>query len=510
MAITYGSGVRETAVMNVKRILVLLSAILLLSAQSMRLEASDERLKPNVLFIAIDDLNDWVGCLGGHPQAQTPNIDRLARRGTLMTNAHCQSPLCNSSRTSLLTGMRPSTTGVYALAPWFRTSPTWQDWVSLPQYFAKHGYRTYSTGKVWHNGLPPKDARPNEADVWGPDTRILAKPPQKIVPPTPLGNHPLLDWGTFPHRDEDKGDWQVGSWAVEQLNNPPEEPFFLAAGFFLPHVPCYATQSWFDLYPLDTIVLPPVKANDREDIPEFSWYLHWKLPEPRLSWLKQHDQWERLVQAYLACTSFVDSQVGRLLAALDANGLASNTIVVLWSDHGWHLGEKGMTGKTTLWQRSTHVPLIFAGPGVARHARCGEPAELLDIFPTLIELCGLPPRSELEGHSLVPQLRDANIPRAWPAITTHNQNCHSIRSVRWRYIRYADGSEELYDVVNDPHEWTNLANDPRYREVIDNHAKFLPTTNVPPMPGSKHRLLTFENGQWVWEGEPIDPADKME
>ncbi|HEY8503630.1 MAG TPA: sulfatase, partial [Gemmataceae bacterium] len=375
--------------------------------------------RPNVLFIAVDDLNDWVGCLGGHPQAKTPHIDRLAARGTVFTNAHCQAPLCNPSRTSLLTGRRPSATGVYGLAPWFRTAPPLKDVVTLPQHFAANGYRTYAAGKIWHGGYPPKQERTREFDVWGPPAGVGVRPEKKLVT-TPGGNHPLVDWGTFPHRDEDKGDWKVASWAVEQLRAKHDEPFFLAVGFFLPHVPCYATRKWFDLYPEGQLVLPAVKADDRADTPEFSWYLHWKLPEPRLSWLRRSGQWKPLVRAYLASVSFVDSQVGRVLDALEESGHADDTVVVLWSDHGWHLGEKAISGKNSLWEESTRVPLIFAGPGIAKGARCGRPAELLDLYPTLAELCGLPAREGLEGHSLVPQLRDATAKRPWPAVTTHN------------------------------------------------------------------------------------------
>ena len=467
------------------------------------------RDRPNVLIIAIDDLNDWVGCLEGHPQAQTPHMDRLAARGTLFTNAHCQSPLCNPSRTSLLTGRRPSTTGVYGLAPWFRTVEDLSDIVTLPQHFRQHGYKTLTAGKIYHGGYPPRPQRKDEFDVWGPPAGVGVRPKKKLVT-TPAGNHPLVDWGTFPHRDEDKGDWKVASWAVEQLEAPPEEPFMMAVGFFLPHVPCYATQKWFDLYPNESLQLPPILRNDRADTPEFSWYIHWMLPEPRLSWLEEANQLKPLVRAYLASVSFVDSQVGRVLDALEASGKADNTIVVLWSDHGWHLGEKAISGKNSLWEESTRVPLIFAGPGIAEGAICTRPAELLDIYPTLIEMTGLSEREGLEGHSLVPQLKDAKAERKWPAITTHNVNNHGVRSEHWRYIRYADGTEELYDLRNDPNEWTNLAGDPEYRDVIREHAAFLPSVNRQPVPGSAHRILVERNGKWIWEGKPINPAEKWE
>jgi choline-sulfatase len=466
---------------------------------------ADDPPRPNVLLIAVDDLNDWVGCLGGHPQVQTPNIDRLARRGTLFTNAHCQAPLCNPSRSSLLTGLRPSTTGIYSLQPGIRAVEATRDRVTLPQHFAAHGYSTFTAGKVFHDGsIPPRD-RPKEFQEWG-STAGMPLPPKKLVdtPATIRG----MDWGVFPDRDEDQADWKIADSAIGRLKTlPPDRPFFVAAGFRLPHVPCFASRRWFDLYPDATLVMPKVKEDDRDDVPEFAWHLHWKLPEPRLSWLKRADQWRPLVRSYLASISFMDSQVGRVLDALGSSGHADDTVVVLWSDHGWHLGEKGITGKNTLWERSTRVPLIVAGPGVAEGARCGRPVELLDLYPTLSELCGLPPRGGLEGHSLVPQLKDAQAPRPWPAVTTHNQGNHAVRSERWRYIRYADGSEELYDHRDDPDEWTNLAKDPRLAEVIREHARWLPAMDAPPAPGSAARLLTRENGVWTWEGKPIVPAE---
>jgi choline-sulfatase len=468
--------------------------------------------RPNVLFIAIDDQNDWVGPLSGHPLVKTPHLDRLAARGTTFLNAHCQSPLCNPSRTSLMLSLRPTTTGIYGLAPWFRALDEWKDRVTLPQHFKAHGYRTLTTGKIYHGGVGGPQQRAAEFDVWGPPGGVGVKPPEKLIPPTPMGNHPLMDWGVFPHRDEDKQDYIVASWAVEQIEAMrKDEPFFLAVGFFLPHVPCYATQKWFDLYPDDDSVLPPVRDDDRADTPRFSWYLHWHLPEPRLRWTRENDQWRNLVRSYLACTSFIDAQVGRLLDALDEAGLAENTVVVLWSDHGYHLGEKAITGKNTIWERSARVPLLFAGPGVAKGGRCRRPAELLDIYPTLVELCGLAPRDDLEGRSLAPQLKDADAPRSHPAITSHNQGNHAVRSERWRYIRYADGSEELYDLEKDPNEWTNLAGEGQYAETIAEHRRSLPKIDRPPAPGSMHRVLTYDQATdtAVWEGKTVGRDDPI-
>ena len=484
--------------------------------------------RPNVVFIAIDDQNDWIGHMGGHPMAKTPNIDRLAARGTTMLNAHCNAPLCNPSRTSIMLGLRPTTTGIYGLAPWFRTLPEWKDRVALPQHFAANGYRTLTAGKIYHGGAGSpgaggkakgKNAKvaaaggaPKEFDVIGPNPGVGVRPEKKLIGDTPMGNNPLMDWGVFPHQDEDKGDYQVASWAIEQIKSAPkDQPFFLSAGFFLPHVPCYATQKWFDLYPDDDSVLPPVKEDDRADTPRFSWYLHWNLPEPRLKWVRENNQWRNLVRAYLACTSFVDAQVGRIMSALEEAGLAQNTVVVLWGDHGWHLGEKGITGKNTLWDNGTRVPLVFAGPGVTSGGRSRQPAELMDIYPTLVELCGLPARNDLEGLSLVPQLRNAAAKRERPAITSHNQGNHGIRSERWRYIRYADGTEELYDHDADPREWTNLIGRPEFATVVAEHRKWLPKVDLPPAPGSANRVLTYDRktDEAVWEGKTVRRGDPI-
>jgi len=460
---------------------------------------------PNVLFIAIDDLNDWVGCLDGHPQVKTPNIDALARRGTLFTNAHCQAPICNPSRTSIMTGLRPSTTGVYALAPWFRTVDGLKDLVTLPQHLATDGYTTYTVGKIYH-GNDWNSTGVKEFDVVG-KTEPGLMPKEKHVE-TPRGGRGM-DWGVYPFEDSDHKDWKTASWAVEQLDNKPKEPFFMAVGFSLPHVPLYATQKWFDLYPEDEIILPRMLMDDRSDTPRFSWYLHWKLPEPRQKFLLQQGQQLKIVQAYLASVSFVDSQIGRVLDALQQNDLADETIVVLWSDHGYHLGEKQITGKNTLWDRSARVPLIFAGPGVNVGQKSNRPAELLDIYPTLSELCGLDIPDHLEGLSLVPQIKDPMAPRTRPAVTTDNHDNHGVRTEKWRYIQYADGSEELYDMVNDPNEFTNLAADPRFTTEKLALKKHIPRLNKQPVPGSANRILIYKDGKANWEGEDIGPNDPI-
>ena len=256
--------------------------------------------KPNVLLIVADDLNDWVGNLGGYPQAQTPRIDRLAQQGTLFLNAYCQAPLCNPSRVSVLTGRRPSTTGVYSLQPGLRRVSSLASAVTLPQQFRRHGDYTFSCGKVFHTDSLTEADRAQEFEFWGSDPRWaftskLPKPPHKLT--SVQSPSPIMDWGAFPERDADHADWWIADDAIERLKTAPaDRPFFIAAGFRQPHIPCFASQRWIDLYPNQLVALPPVKFDDRGDVPAFAWYLHWKLPEPRLSLLRTLDEWQPLVR----------------------------------------------------------------------------------------------------------------------------------------------------------------------------------------------------------------------
>lgn len=285
--------------------------------------------KPNVLFITIDDLNDWVGCLGGHPQVKTPNIDRLAERGVLFSNAHCQAPICNPSRVSFMTGLLPSTSGVYQLAPDFRSAPELKDLVTIPQHFAAHGYQTYQVGKIFHGSYP--DEVSFQKNGPRPGQRPLLE--EKLNLPDA---HPLWDWGPV-FKNEEMGDHQVADWFLDEFPKMHgDKPFFFAVGFFRPHVPLFAPPEWFDMYPLAEVELPPMHAGDLDDIPEAGKKLTHGLPAPRHEWFIKNKKWRHAVQAYLATISFVDFQVGRVLDALEASPHADSTVVVLLSDHGWH------------------------------------------------------------------------------------------------------------------------------------------------------------------------------
>jgi len=434
--------------------------------------------RPNVLFIAIDDLNDWIGCLGGHPQAQTPHMDRLAGEGILFENAHCQAPICTPSRASLLSGLYPATTGLYFLSPQYREAKTLRNTLTLPQYFRKHGYTSLGVGKVFHTG-GDEDSFDEYGGTMG---GFGPRPEEKLSLPE---GHPLWDWGAFPDEDVHMPDYQVAHWATEKLGQNHDKPFFLSVGFWRPHVPLYVPQQWFDLYPRDSIQLPQAAREDLEDIPAYAMDLTYAAAAPRHEYVLELGQWEHAVQAYLACVSFVDHYVGQVLHALRESPYRDNTLVVLWSDHGFHLGEKLRWGKRSLWEESTRAPLIIAGPGIHKGGTCRRPVGMIDLYPTLVDLCGLPERPILEGKSLRGLLEDPTATWERPALTTFGPGNHSLRSERYRYTRYADGSEELYDHEVDPSERVNLACLDTHQEIITDLRRHLPTVNRPPLPGSQ-------------------------
>ncbi|MEA3364065.1 MAG: sulfatase, partial [Candidatus Hydrogenedentes bacterium] len=326
-----------------------------LTALSLSVHAGERRKRPNVLFIAIDDLNDWVGCLGGHPDARTPNIDRLAARGVNFTRAYCSAPACNPSRTSLLTGKLPSTSGVYHNnQPW---RPAMPDAVTLPQHFMANGYRVMGCGKIFHGRFPEPESWHEYFDNAG-----SPLPPNRPLNGIPRTAH--FDWGPMDCNDEDMNDWKLIDWAQTRLEREWDKPFFLAVGLVKPHLPWYVPRKYFDLFPPDKITLPDVNANDLDDVPEAGRKMARTQSDHRR--VLETENWRKAVSGYLATGAFTDACVGRLIDILDNSPYADNTIIVLWSDHGWHLGEKLHWRKFALWEEATHNPLMFVVPGMTK------------------------------------------------------------------------------------------------------------------------------------------------
>ncbi len=430
--------------------------------------------RPNVLFICVDDLNDWTGYLAGHPQALTPNLDQLAKNGLTFTRAYCAAPSCNPSRAAIMTGIRPSTSGIYTNPQPWRNSPVLSDIRTIPQYFREHGYVALGSGKVFHGRYPD----PISWDSFWPSL-TKQRPDDPVptqVPVNGIANTRHFDWGPVQAPKEEMGDWQVADWVIDQLDQEHSKPFFLACGFYRPHLPWYAPQAYFDRFPIEEITLPKILENDLDDIPDAGIaMINFKDHEKVLA----HNQWKKAVQGYLASISFMDECLGRVLKGLETSKYAKNTILVLWSDHGWNLGEKQKWRKFALWENTTHTNCIFTYPGMDQVGKkCEQPINLIDLYPTLLELCELPTNALNEGTSLVPLLQKPDMQWLTPSITTYRPNNHAIRLADWRYIQYADGSEELYDLSQDPHEWVNLAGDRAYQAIKTELSKSIPQVNA--------------------------------
>jgi len=436
-------------------------------------EGENPQNKPNILLISVDDLNDWVGCLGGHPQVKTPNIDYLASKGVLFTNAHAQTAICNPSRTSIMTSLYPSTTGIYFNSGRIKDSPAAEKNVVLTKRFEREGYAVIGAGKLFHHH------EENEKNIkyYAGDFGNFGPLPDKKL--SSFTGVKVWDWGPYPSHDEQMPDYKIAKWATRKLGKKYDSSFFLAVGFYRPHVPMYAPRKWFNLYPLKNLILPVVKQKDIADIPQYGYNLtksddKVNRLEPTHEWVIKNDQWKNLVQSYLASISFVDDQIGRVMDALENSLFKDNTYVVLFGDHGFHLGEKDIWGKQTLWERSTRVPLILIGPSIPKGRVCNKPVQLLDIYPTLLELTGHKADPKLEGHSIVKLLKYPEQDWPYKARSCFGPGNYAICSERYRYIHYNDGSEELYDHESDPHEWNNIINNQGIQEIIKTHKLVIP------------------------------------
>ena len=430
---------------------------------------SPARIAPNVLMICIDDLNDWVGFLGGHPETVTPHMDALAKRGRNFANAHCAVPVCSCSRASVMSGVAATTHGSYEIGPRYEELPALRNIPTIQRYFKDNGYITLAGGKVLHHGFSGRLAGDIDRSLG---RKKSPRPRQPMNRPSDWSG--AWDWGAHPATDAEMADYQLAKNAAKALTEDFGKPFFMTVGFFRPHVPLFVPPKWFDLYQAESLTLPRNPKSDLDDLPQNFLSINDYAAAPTHAEVIRHGKQRSLTHAYLASISFADHCVGVVVDALKSSPHADNTIVVLWSDHGFHLSEKQHWAKRTLWEESTRVPLLFAGPDIKPGKACAEPASLLDVYPTLVEMCRLPKNTRLEGISLVPQLDDPTTARDRPAITSSYFGNHSIRSRDWRLIVYEDGAEELYDHRDDPDEFRNLANDPSHSAIRDQLVRWLP------------------------------------
>lgn len=443
-------------------------------------EETKPAAKPNVLFIVIDDLNDYVSLLNHYPGIKTPNLDRFAKTGTTFTRAYCAAPVCNPSRTAFISGIAPYRSGVYDNTQRMSDSKLVMDSVLLPEQFKRSGYYTMWNGKFFHSD-PPRarlqkmwDDTEGGRGVYGPRAKHDAIPSSVHRPA-------MFNYEAWDGPDTDFPDYRHMLINERRLEKKYDQPFFMVFGIYRPHNPWTAPKRFFDMYPLDSLVMPNVPTNDLDDVPAVG--QEYARHPVSLQALKDAGQWKPVVQSYLASISFMDYNLGRVLDALDHGPNRDNTIVCIVADNGFHMGEKEHFAKYALWEQTTHILCAWRVPGMtAPGSVCEAPVNLLDLYPTFNELCGLPPvPQQLDGVSLVPLLKNSKAEWHLPAVTTYLQNDHAVRDNQWRYIRYHDGSEELYDDLNDPHEWTNVVARSENTAIKGRLAQSLPKENAPPV-----------------------------
>ncbi len=440
----------------------LLVTVLMLSAVA----SADDR--PDVLFIAVDDLNHWVGYTGRNEQSKTPNIDRLSAMGVSFTNAHCAAPACNPSRAALMSGMRPNSTACYTNGDlWTKFIPPG---LTMNHIFKDAGYYVAAMGKLMHSSAngPARKSAWNEYPKLPVPSNGGADKYHAYFEPLPLDL-----------KDEDLGDWHTVDFCIDQLNREHDQPLFLVCGLIKPHLPWAVPRKYYDMFPLDSVKLPPHIEGDLDDIPKAG--VRMAKPDGDHARFLKTDRWRSAVQSYLATIAYVDMNLGRLLDGLKNSPRHDNTIVVLWGDHGWHLGEKQHWRKFALWEEATRAPLIWYAPGVTQPGTiCDAPVDFMSIYPTLCELTGVATPDHVEGRSIKTLLANPEADWKGHALCTHGYKNHAVRTDRWRYIQYADGSEELYDHVHDPYEWKNLAGDEAHVATKQKLAALLPSVNVEP------------------------------
>lgn len=485
--------------------------------------APEEAAPPNILVISLDDMNDWIGPMGGHPQAQTPSLDRFAESAVTFQRAYTVSPSCNPSRTAMFSGKAPWVTGLY------NNPQTWRHVVGdeqmMPEYFSANGYFSAGAGKIYHGNmpdprgwddyypslvnhmpeywLPARDSVSGEVRFQLTDNEIREDDPtgENMVMPPFRGMYLAFDFAPLPVSTEETGDYRSVAWISEQLKKEHDQPFFLAAGIYRPHLPWYVPQEYFDLFPLEDIQLPELLANDLDDVPEEGQGIARNRYHERVT---EAGLWKEAVQGYLASIAYTDELVGKLLDDLAASPNADNTIVVIFSDHGWQLGEKEHWRKFALWEDvlntvlMVHVPEGMPGlvEGSIPGSIINQNVSLLDVFPTLSELTGLTPKEGLSGRSFVPLLEDPDVDWDYPVVSIFGEHHYSVVQGDWHYIRYAEGGEELYNLADDPHEWENMASLPEHAERKAELASHIPTEQAPLIRTERFRWSEVLSGDY--------------
>ncbi|MGL4632290.1 MAG: sulfatase [Leadbetterella sp.] len=425
--------------------------------------------RKNILFISVDDLNHWVGYTGRNPQSLTPNIDKLSASGVSFKNAHCVSAVCCPSRASVMSGLYPHTSGVYRNVDDWRLAIPKE--ITLPTFFKKNGYRVVAGGKIYHGGNYDRE---EEFDSY-----FHAQHPnfQKLIDVKGVAGAGM-SWAELSCPDTLMPDFQHATWAISELQKKQEKPFFIALGFHKPHLPFQVPKKYFDPFPLESIQLPPYLATDLDDLPSKQ---KSKAANPSdFESLKSDKEWKEVIRAYLASIHFVDDQIGRVLDALESSEFRNNTIVVLWGDHGWHLGEKNQFRKFTLWEEATRAPFIWRVPGITPLGKVSDQiVDLMSIYPTLASLCNFTIPNHIEGKDITTFLKKPSKKQDSYVLTAQEPGNFSIRDSKFRYIRYQNGDQELYDERIDPFEWKNLANNASYKNIMIAMDKKIPKTWKP-------------------------------
>ncbi len=514
--------------------LIIPTLALALSANNVATAASQDAKRPNILFITIDDMNDWAGYLEhSHPDTQTPNLDRLASRGVAFQNGYCNAIMSNPSRTSLLSGLYPATSGIYNNAAYCKRSPALKEVVTMVEHLKSNGYHTVNIGKLYHGS----NRSWGEADIadaakydhiWSEyddrkkvqkeyQKRYVAQNPDKRVGMLNTGkahakatgyynsgipyseDHikaidggSTLDWGAHPCENEYFYATILPIQTVNSLQQASakegeykDKPFFISCGLGKPHLSWYAPEDNFAKFPIDQVqcINEAEELADCDDLPTEARAvseIDKSYKNSKFHLLKKYNKTQEATAAYLACINYVDYSVGMILDAYDAmdKETRDNTIIFLMSDHGFHVGEKARYGKGSLWEETCRIPFIVVAPGITEsNSNCYSPVSFIDIYPTIVELAGLQsPAHKLEGRAMVPVLKEVKTKWDYPAITSLNQGSHTVRTSEWRFTQYPDGGQELYDHRNevDQAERVNLANDPKYSKVVEKMKAMLP------------------------------------